>query len=116
MDGDTGFGNPLNTIRTVRLFRARRRRRHTARGSSLPKRCGHFAGKAIISIDEMVQKIKAAVDTRRDGDLQIIVSPMQGRSAGLSEAIDAPTISVDAGADVTFVEAPENLRRADPDH
>jgi 2-methylisocitrate lyase-like PEP mutase family enzyme len=71
-----------------------------------PKRCGHFAGKAIISTDEMVQKIKAAVDTRRDGDLQIIA---RTAVSGLSEAIDRAHDFVDAGADVTFVEAPENL-------
>jgi len=109
VDGDTGFGNPLNTIRTVRLFE-----RAGAAGIQLedqvfPKRCGHFAGKAIISTDEMVQKIKAAVDTRRDGDLQIIARTDARAVSGLSEAIDRAHNFADAGADVTFVEAPENL-------
>ena len=109
VDGDTGFGNPLNTIRTVRLFE-----RAGAAGIQLedqvfPKRCGHFAGKAIISTDEMVQKIKAAVDTRHDGDLQIIARTDARAVSGLSEAIDRAHNFVDAGADVTFVEAPENL-------
>lgn len=109
VDGDTGFGNPLNTIRTVRLFE-----RAGAAGIQLedqvfPKRRGHFAGKAIISTDEMVQKIKAAVDTRHDGDLQIIARTDARAVSGLSEAIDRAHNFVDAGADVTFVEAPENL-------
>jgi 2-methylisocitrate lyase-like PEP mutase family enzyme len=109
VDGDTGFGNPLNTIRTVRLFE-----RAGAAGIQLedqvfPNRCGHFAGKAIISTDEMVQKIKAAVDTRYDGDLQIIARTDARAVSGLSEAVDRAHNFVDAGADVTFVEAPENL-------
>jgi 2-methylisocitrate lyase-like PEP mutase family enzyme len=109
VDGDTGFGNPLNTIRTVRLFE-----RASAAGIQLedqvfPKRCGHFAGKAIISNDEMVQKIKAAVDTRHDGDLQIIARTDARSVSGLSEAINRAHNFVDVGADVAFVEAPENL-------
>lgn len=93
VDGDTGFGNPLNTIRTVRLFE-----RAGAAGIQLedqvfPKRCGHFAGKAIISTDEMVQKIKAAV---RPGTMAISRSsraPMQGRSAVFPRRSTAPTTS-----------------------
>jgi 2-methylisocitrate lyase-like PEP mutase family enzyme len=109
VDGDTGFGNPLNVIRTVRLFE-----RAGAAGIQLedqvfPKRCGHFAGKAVISTDEMVQKIKAAVDTRQDGDLQIIARTDARAVSGLSEAIDRAHSFVEAGADVTFVEAPESL-------
>jgi 2-methylisocitrate lyase-like PEP mutase family enzyme len=109
VDGDTGFGNPLNVIRTVRLFE-----RAGAAGIQLedqvfPKRCGHFAGKAVISTDEMVQKIKAAVDTRQDGDLQIIARTDARAVSGLSEAIDRAHSFVEGGADVTFVEAPENL-------
>src|SRR5271163_1025665 len=109
VDGDTGFGNPLNTIRTVRLFERAGAAAIQLEDQVFPKRCGHFAGKAIISTDEMVQKIKAAVDTRHDGDLQIIARTDARAVSGLSEAIDRAHNFVDAGADVTFVEAPENL-------
>jgi 2-methylisocitrate lyase-like PEP mutase family enzyme len=72
VDADTGFGNPLNVIRTVQLLE-----RAGAAGIQLedqvfPKKCGHFAGKQVIARAEMVQKIKAACDARHDGDLQIV--------------------------------------------
>ncbi|MBM9593854.1 isocitrate lyase/PEP mutase family protein [Roseitranquillus sediminis] len=106
VDGDTGFGNALNVVRTVRLLE-----RAGASGIQLedqvfPKRCGHFAGKEVIPASEMVQKIKAAVDARQDGDLQIIARTDARAVDGFEAAIERAEAFVEAGADVTFVEAP----------
>ena len=109
VDADTGFGNAINMVRTVRSLERAGAAAIQIEDQVFPKKCGHFAGKAIISTDEMVQKIKAAVDTRHDGDLQIIARTDARAVSGLSEAIDRAHNFVDAGADVTFVEAPENL-------
>jgi 2-methylisocitrate lyase-like PEP mutase family enzyme len=74
-----------------------------------PKKCGNFSGKDVISTDEMVQKIKAAVDSRRDGDLQIIARTDACVIVGLDRAIERAHAFVEAGADVTFVEAPKSI-------
>jgi hypothetical protein len=74
-----------------------------------PKKRSHFAGKAVIRGDEMVQKIKAAADTRRDSDLQIIAQTDLRAIAGLSEAIDRALLFTEAGADAMFVEAPVSV-------
>src|SRR5262249_57890315 len=74
-----------------------------------PKKCGHFAGKAVIALEEMVQKVKAAVDARRDGDLQIIARTDARAVEGMDGAIGRAQAYIEAGADVAFVEAPTNL-------
>ena len=106
VDADTGFGNPLNVIRTVRLLE-----RAGAAGIQLedqvfPKKCGHFAGKQVIARTAMVQKIKAACDARQDGDLQIVARTDARAIEGIDAAIDRAQAYVEAGADATFVEAP----------
>jgi len=106
VDADTGFGNPLNVIRTVRLLE-----RAGAAGIQLedqvfPKKCGHFAGKQVIARTAMVQKIKAACDARHDGDLQIVARTDARAIEGIDAAIDRAQAYVEAGADATFVEAP----------
>ena len=106
VDADTGFGNPLNVIRTVRLLE-----RAGAAGIQLedqvfPKKCGHFAGKQVIARAEMVQKIKAACDARQDGDLQVVARTDARAIEGIDAAIDRAQAYVEAGADATFVEAP----------
>ena len=106
VDADTGFGNPLNVIRTVRLLE-----RAGAAGIQLedqvfPKKCGHFAGKQVIARAEMVQKIKAACDARQDGDLQVVARTDARAIEGIDAAIDRAQACVEAGADATFVEAP----------
>lgn len=108
VDADTGFGNALNVVRTVRLLE-----RAGAAGLQLedqvfPKRCGHFSGKEVIPADEMVQKIRAAADTRVDGDLQIIARTDARAVDGLEAALDRAHAYIEAGADATFVEAPLN--------
>ena len=109
VDADTGFGNPLNVIRTVRLLE-----RAGAAGIQLedqvfPKKCGHFAGKQVIARAEMVQKIKAACDARQDGDLQVVARTDARAIEGIDAAIDRAQAYVEAGADATFVEAPVDL-------
>jgi 2-methylisocitrate lyase-like PEP mutase family enzyme len=109
VDGDTGFGNPVNTYRTVRSYE-----RAGAAGIQLedqifPKKCGHFAGKGVIPTEEMVQKIKAAADARRDGDFQIVARTDAIAVNGIEDAMERAHRFIEAGADVTFVEAPENL-------
>jgi len=106
VDADTGFGNPVNVVRTVKVLE-----RAGAAGIQLedqvfPKKCGHFDGKHIVALPEMLAKIKAAADTRRDGDLQIVARTDARAILGLSAAIDRAAAMIEAGADVTFVEAP----------
>jgi len=106
VDADTGFGNPVNVVRTVKVLE-----RAGAAGIQLedqvfPKKCGHFDGKHIVPLPEMLAKIKAAADPRRDGDLQIVARTDARAILGLSAAIDRAAAMIEAGADVTFVEAP----------
>jgi len=108
-DADTGFGNAVNVTRTVRVLE-----RAGANGIQLedqvfPKKCGHFAGKAVIPADEAIQKIRAAVDVRKDEDF-VIVARTDARSVlGFEAALERAHGFVEAGADVTFVEAPESI-------
>ena len=109
VDADTGFGNALNVQRTVR-----RLERAGASGIQLedqvsPKKCGHFAGKDVISVGEMVGKVRAAVDARRDDDLVIVARTDARATEGLEAACERMQAYSEAGADVLFVEAPENL-------
>jgi 2-methylisocitrate lyase-like PEP mutase family enzyme len=109
VDADTGFGNPLNVIRTVRLLE-----RAGAAGIQLedqvfPKKCGHFAGKQVIARTAMAKKIKAACDARQDGDLQIVARTDARAIEGIDAAIERAQAYVEAGADATFVEAPVDL-------
>jgi 2-methylisocitrate lyase-like PEP mutase family enzyme len=73
-----------------------------------PKKCGHFSGKAVIPAGEMVQKIRAAVDARRDDDFQIVARTDAIAVNGIDDAMERAHLYAEAGADVTFVEAPEN--------
>ena len=71
-----------------------------------PKKCGHFKGKDVVPLGDMVQKIKAAVDSRRDGDFQIVARTDARAVRGFEEGIERAHAFIEAGADVTFVEAP----------
>jgi len=106
VDADTGFGNPVNVTRTVRLLE-----RAGASGIQLedqvfPKKCGHFKGKDVIPLPEMLQKIHAAVDTRLDQDLQIIARTDVYAVQGFEAALERAAAFAEAGADIIFVEAP----------
>jgi 2-methylisocitrate lyase-like PEP mutase family enzyme len=106
VDMDTGFGNPLNVVRSVRLLERAGASALQIEDQVFPKRCGHFNGKEVIPKAEMVDKIKAAVDARRNQDLQIIARTDARAVYGLDDALDRAAASVEAGADATFVEAP----------
>lgn len=109
VDGDTGFGNAINTYRTVRTIEAAGASGIQLEDQEFPKKCGHFSGKEIIPLNEMVQKIKAAVDSRTNGDFQIVARTDAIAVEGLNAAIDRANAFVEAGADVIFVEAPTSV-------
>lgn len=109
VDADTGFGNPVNMARTIRVLERAGAAGVQIEDQVFPKKCGHFEGKEVIPVREMVQKIKAAVDSRRDGDFQIIARTDARAIEGLERAIERAHAFIAAGADATFVEAPLNL-------
>jgi methylisocitrate lyase len=106
VDGDTGHGNVTNVQRTVRLFENAGVAGLFIEDQVYPKRCGHMEGKQIISTEEMVAKIKAAVDARVDQDLVIMARTDAVATHGLDEAIERGNRYAEAGADLIFVEAP----------
>src|SRR5438132_3316530 len=107
-DADTGYGNALNVIRTVREYEKAGVAAFHLEDQVSPKKCGHYEGKEVISKGEMVGKIKAAVDTRRDPGLVIIARSDARAIEGLDAAIDRVNAYLEAGADVGFVEAPQS--------
>jgi 2-methylisocitrate lyase-like PEP mutase family enzyme len=109
VDADTGFGNAVNMVRTIRILERAGASGIQIEDQVFPKKCGHFAGKHVIAADEMVQKIKAAVDARRDQSLQIIARTDARAIEGLDRALERANAYIAAGADVTFVEAPTSL-------
>ena len=108
-DADTGYGNAINVIRTVREYEKSGVAAFHIEDQVSPKKCGHYEGKEIISLGEMVGKIHAAVDTRLDADLIIIARSDARAVEGLQAAIDRVNAYLEAGADVGFVEAPQNV-------
>jgi 2-methylisocitrate lyase-like PEP mutase family enzyme len=109
VDADTGFGNAVNVVRTVQLLERAGADALQIEDQVFPKRCGHFAGKEVIPAAEMVAKIKAAVDTRRDTDLLIIARTDAIAPEGFAAALERAAAYREAGADVTFVEAPTSI-------
>ena len=108
-DADTGYGNALNVIRAVREYEKSGVAAFHIEDQVSPKKCGHYEGKEVITTGEMVGKIHAAVDTRRDPDLVIIARSDARAVEGLQAAIDRVNAYLEAGADVGFVEAPQNV-------
>jgi len=108
-DADTGYGNAINVIRTVREYEMSGVAAFPIEDQLAPKKCGHYEGKEVISTAEMVGKIHAAVDTRQDPDLVIIARSDARAIEGLQASIDRVNAYLEAGADVGFVEAPENV-------
>jgi methylisocitrate lyase len=107
-DCDTGYGNPLNVRRTVREFEDVGVAAILLEDQVTPKRCGHFRGKQVVAAPEMVQKIRAAIDERRDENLVVIARTDSRATSGLAAAIERAQMYAAAGADVLFVEAPES--------
>ena len=108
VDADTGFGNAVNVGRTVRVLERAGADGIQLEDQDFPKKCGHFAGKAVIPLPEMVQKVRAAADARRDPELQIIARTDARAIEGLDAALERAVAYTAAGADATFVEAPES--------
>ncbi|WP_461209319.1 isocitrate lyase/PEP mutase family protein [Desulfocurvus sp. DL9XJH121] len=120
-DGDTGYGNPLNVIRTVREYEKAGVCAIQLEDQVFPKKCGHMMGRKLIPQDEMIQKIKAACDARKDEDFVIIARTDARTNFGIDEAISRAKAYEEAGADLLFLESPENeeemkkLNKAFPD-
>jgi 2-methylisocitrate lyase-like PEP mutase family enzyme len=111
VDADTGFGNALNMMRTVRLLERAGANALQIEDQVFPKRCGHFSGKEVIPKAEMVAKLKAAVDARASADLLVIARTDAIAPEGYAAAIDRAAAYREAGADVTFVEAPTTMEQ-----
>ena len=109
VDADTGFGNPVNVTRTVRMLERAGAAGIQIEDQVFPKKCGHFRGKDVIPLSEMLQKIHAATDTRVDPDLQIIARTDAYAVDGFDAALERGAAFVEAGADVVFVEAPTRV-------
>lgn len=107
-DADTGYGNAINVIRSVQQYELTGVAGIHIEDQLAPKKCGHMSGKIVISADEMEGKIKAAVAARRDPDFVIIARTDSRAIEGLNSAIDRAKRYRDSGADVLFVEAPED--------
>jgi methylisocitrate lyase len=108
-DGDTGYGGVLNVIRTVQEYERAGIAAIQLEDQIFPKRCGHMEGKQLISKEDMVAKIRAAVSARRSEDFVIIARTDARAVAGLEEATHRARAYADAGADVIFVEAPQTV-------
>ncbi|WP_234196344.1 isocitrate lyase/PEP mutase family protein [Pseudacidovorax sp. NFM-22] len=105
VDADTGFGNALNVHHTVRTLERAGADCIQLEDQVAPKRCGHFSGKEVISTEEAVSKIKAAVDARRDADLMILARTDAAATHGFEAAVERAHKFAEAGADILFVEA-----------
>jgi 2-methylisocitrate lyase-like PEP mutase family enzyme len=106
VDIDTGFGNAINTYRTIRVLERAGACALQIEDQVFPKRCGHFGGKAVIPVAEMTAKIRAATDARDDANLLIIARTDARAIDGLEAALERAGQFIEAGADLTFVEAP----------
>jgi len=109
VDADTGFGGPLNVRRTIRTLELRGASAAQLEDQSFPKRCGHFEGKEIVSSADMVARLTAAVEARRDDQFKIIARTDARAVTGLDDAIRRALEYKEAGADILFVEAPQSL-------
>jgi len=107
-DMDTGYGNPLNVIRMVQEIAPSKVAGIILEDQEWPKKCGHFEGKRVISVEEQVEKIKAAVYARGDSNLVIVGRTDARAIEGLQGAIARGEHYLEAGADVLFIEAPQS--------
>jgi 2-methylisocitrate lyase-like PEP mutase family enzyme len=109
VDIDTGFGNALNVYRTVALLERAGAAALQIEDQVFPKKCGHFAGKGVIPLPEMLGKVKAALDARKDQNTLIIARTDARAVEGFERALERAHAMTEAGADVLFVEAPESV-------
>jgi 2-methylisocitrate lyase-like PEP mutase family enzyme len=111
-DADTGYGNELNVARTVREYEARGVAAIHIEDQVAPKRCGHLDGKEVVSREEFVSKIRAAVEARRSNDFIVIARTDSRAMMSLDEAIARANAALEAGADIAFVEATQSIEEA----
>ena len=114
VDADTGFGNELNVRHTVRTLERAGANAIQLEDQAMPKKCGHFNDKSVISAQQAASKIKAAVDARLNDDFLIIARTDARAVEGFEAALERAQLFIESGADMTFVEAPlslEELRR-----
>lgn len=111
-DADTGYGNPLNVIRTVGAFEAAGVAGIHIEDQVAPKKCGHMEGKHVIPAEEMAAKIRAAVDARAQPEFLIIARTDARAVEGLERALDRARMYLQAGADALFIEAVVNEQEA----
>ena len=107
-DADTGYGNPINVIRTVREYEAAGVSAIHLEDQVMPKKCGHMEGKVVVPVGEMAAKVAAAVAARRSPDFLIIARTDARAVEGLDAALARARVYRDAGADMLFVEAPQS--------
>lgn len=113
-DADTGYGNPVNVRRTVQLYEQAGAAGLHIEDQDFPKQCGHFDDKSIVEPEEVVQKIKSAIDARDDPNFVVVARTDARESLGIDEAIRRSNMYADAGADMIFPEAPldtDEMRR-----
>jgi 2-methylisocitrate lyase-like PEP mutase family enzyme len=108
VDADTGFGSALNVHHTVRALERAGANGIQLEDQVMPKKCGHFSGKEVVSRAEAVERIKAAIEAREDSNFQIIARTDSRSRLGLEEALERAELFIQSGADVVFVEAPES--------
>lgn len=108
-DGDTGYGGLLNVMHTVRGYEAAGACAIQLEDQEFPKKCGHMLGRRVIPMQDMVEKIRVAVQTREDRNFQIIARTDARTTLGLDEALRRAESYARAGADVLFVESPESV-------
>jgi len=110
-DADTGYGDVPNVVRTMRLFEKAGVAALFIEDQEFPKRCGHMDGKHVIPTGQMIDKLKAALDTRRDEDLMLMARTDALATDGIDAALERAGRYAEAGADLVFVEAPQNLEQ-----
>ena len=110
-DADTGYGNELNVVRTVREYALRGAAALHIEDQVSPKRCGHLDRKEVIGADEFVSKVRAAAEHRPDPDLVLIARTDAVAMLGFDEAIERANRALEAGADMAFVEAPQTIEQ-----
>jgi methylisocitrate lyase len=108
VDADTGYGSPVNVLRTVRDFQDAGAAGVFLEDQVWPKKCGHFHGKEVVSAEEHAARIRAAADARGERDLFIVARTDARQPLGLDAAIERCLAYKEAGADALFVEAPES--------
>jgi len=108
-DGDTGFGNAINVMRTMRMYERAGVAAIQLEDQVAPKKCGHMTGRQVVPAEEMVGKIKAAVAAREDSEMVIVARTDARTVHGIDEAIRRGKLYAEAGADVLFIESPESV-------